>query len=331
MAETELTAAQATALDGTTDSDCDFVYHSPADAAYYTAGQRQRQRLLTLAKALGNKFRVYKDGAATYGIRPGKVRSGTSTLSYTGSTGNSLTTGQTNYVWLYVSGSALTVGTSTTDFPNPSTTPHLPLATIVMGATSYDYDDITDCRQLCCFRLNSNMTAADENTLTGGSNADALHTHDSAGIEAGAIQASELDTDAVETLKIKDANVTVAKLSAALQDMIPNIVITGTDDEDGTGYATLDIEDAAGNALSQRFLVRVWVADAEFSEPDAQTGFTVDTGELMKAIEANADLEVISDEFGQIIMDINTGGAKTVYVMAELDGRVYSGTVTITA
>jgi len=310
MAETELTAAEANALDGTTDSDCGYKYHAPGDAQYYTEGQRQRQRLLTMAKALGNRFRVYKDGAATYGVRAGAVEYGDSTLSYAGSTGNALTDNQTNYLWLYVSGGVLTLDVSTSDFPDPSTTPHLPLATIAVASGSYDYPDITDCRQLACFRLNSLMTAADENTLTDGSNADSLHVHDTAGLTNNAV--------------------TVAKLAAAVQDVIPYLAPAGTDDGDGTGYMDIQAKDAAGNNLAQRFLVRTWIADAEYSQPDAQTDFSVTTGQQMRELEADADYEVISDATGLVRMNIDTATDKTVYVMAEIAGRIYTGSVAIT-
>ena len=169
MAETELTAAQAAALNGTTDSDTGFKYHSPADAEYYTEGQRQRQRLLAIAKALGNKFRVYKDGATTYGVRPGRLEDGEVTRVYAGSAGNVLTTGSTNYIYLYSDAGTLTLATNITGLPDQADTPHLPLATIDVGETDYSYADITDLRQQTTFRLGSKATAADLNSLVGGS------------------------------------------------------------------------------------------------------------------------------------------------------------------
>ncbi len=155
MAETELTATECSALNGTTDSETDFKYHSPGDANYYTEGQRQRHRLLTLAKALGNRFRVYKEGQATFGVRPGKVRRGDSVLTYAGSTGNALSDDQTNYIYLHVDGGALTLATNTSGFPNPSATPHMPLATITVASGSYAVTDMSDDRQLAAFSLSS--------------------------------------------------------------------------------------------------------------------------------------------------------------------------------
>ena len=295
MSETELTADQATALDGTTDSETGFTYHYPGEANYYTEGQRQRQRMLTLAASLGNRFRVYKDGVLTYGIRPGKVKYGDTTLSYAGSGGNALTDGATNYIWLYNNAGALTIGTSTGAFPNPSATPHLPLATIVTAGGGYDYPAITDYRQLACFALNSAATPAGLNVLVGGSSADALHTHGAAG------------------------------LSGALQAAIPSLAITATAQAAGARTITVQARDAAGNALAQRMLIRVWVSDVEYACPSA-AGHTVAVtgGSLYQEELANAAFKLVTQAGGSIAITVTVSGAATRYVMAEIDGRIYS-------
>ena len=122
-----------------------------------------------------------------------------------------------------------------------------------------------------------------------------------------------------------------ANLTAALQDVVPYLALTPTDATDGTGSISIQAKDAAGNNLAQRFLIHTWIADADFSEPDAQTGFAVTTGEQMYQHEALADFTVISDANGVVAMNIDTGGAKTVYVMAQANGRIYSQQVDITA
>ena len=146
----------------------------------------------------------------------------------------------------------------------------------------------------------SDISGAEAETLSDGSNADSLHVHAAAGLES------------------------------AVQDLVPTLSLSGTDDADGTGSMDIQAKDAAGNNLAQRMLARVWIADAAYSEPDAQTGFTVATGELMRQIEAHADHEVISDATGLISMDIDAGGAKTVHVMAAIDGRIWTASIAIT-
>jgi len=233
MAETELTSTETDALEGTTDSDAGFVYHALGDSTYNVNGTRQVEKLLRLAKALGNRFRVYQDGAATYAVRAGKVEYGDTTLSYAGSTGNALTDDDTNYIYLYNNAGTLTLVCNITGFPDPSTTPHLPLATIAIASSAYTYSDITDYRQLCCFALNSAMTAANANTLVGGGSATGLHTHPRANL----VQ----DDAAVYRIPLQNCRSnTGLVLDASGGDTLFSIVNGGF----GTGTLTLKGEEA---------------------------------------------------------------------------------------
>ena len=168
------------------------------------------------------------------------------------------------------------------------------------GSSWVDIGTFALLNEAQAFFNSSDITGAEAETLTDDSNADSLHVHGAAGLES------------------------------AVQDLVPTLSLSGTDDEDGTGSMDIQVVDAAGNDLAQRFLARVWIADAAYSEPDAQTGFTVATGEQMRQIEANADLEVISDAAGLISMDIDAGGAKTVHVMVDVDGRIWTASLEIT-
>ena len=296
MSETELTDAQALALAGTTDSETDFEYHTVGQSTYYLDGFRQRHRVLAIIKAV-NALRICKDGDLTFGVRAGKYMNGDTPVNYAGAAAQALTNNQTNYIFITAAG---TLTVNTTGLPDPSTTPHVPLAAIVTSAGQYDVEDITDYRSRAIFQVLSALTPANANTLSDGSNADALHVHAAVG------------------------------LAEAVQDLMPNLLLTGADDGDGTGTMTIQVRDAADNNLAQRFCVRAWIADAEYSEPDAQTDFSVTTGEQLRELEADADYEAISDANGTLVMDIDTTTDKTVYVMAEVDGRIYTGSVAIT-
>ena len=115
------------------------------------------------------------------------------------------------------------------------------------------------------------------------------------------------------------------------QTVVPMLDLSGIDDADGTGTVSIVAKDyTGGNALANRYLMRVWIAEAEYSEPDAQTDFSVTIGEEMRELEANADYEVISNGSGAVTMNIDTATDKTVYVMAEIAGRIYTGSVAIT-
>lgn len=159
----------------------------------------------------------------------------------------------------------------------------------------YDHTAITDFRQLGCFALNSAATPADLNVLVGGSTADALHTHGAAG------------------------------LSAALQAAIRSISLTATAEAANARTITIQVRDAVGNALAQHMLIRVWVSDMEYAWPDA-TGHAVavTSGHLYQEELANAAFILATEADGSIAMTLTVVGAATRFVMAEIDGRIYS-------
>jgi len=190
---------------------------------------------------------------------------------------------------------------NTTGLPGPSTTPHIPLAKIVTAGGGYGCGDITDLRASAVFELRSAMTAAGANTLVAGSasNADSLHVH------------------------------AVAGLQDALQDLMPELAMLGTDNADGTGSMAIQARDAAGNNLAQRFRVRCWLSTSEYGAPVADNDFSVHTGTQLAEVLADADYEVISDAAGLMEMDIDAAANGTYYVMAEVDGRIYDAPASI--
>ena len=137
-------------------------------------------------------------------------------------------------------------------------------------------------------------------------------------------------TDSVDTEDLKANAVTAAKLSAALQDMIPKLSLGFTDGADGTGVITVQVQDAAGNSLAERFRVRAWIGDTDYGAPVAKTAFTVGTGTLLQTVEDKADLETITDATGLLSVTANIAATGTIYIMAEVDGRIYSVECNIT-
>lgn len=140
--ESALGSSAADALSGTTDTNTGAVYNTIGDSTYYTEAY-EKEAIWNRIMYLANELRVVKDGALTYGVFAGKFFNGTTEVAYAGSTGNSLTDDATNYIYLTAAGT-LTVDTSS--FPDPATTPHIRLATIVTASGGYDHTDITDCR-----------------------------------------------------------------------------------------------------------------------------------------------------------------------------------------
>ena len=113
---------------------------------------------------------------------------------------------------------------------------------------------------------------------------------------------------------------------AARQDLMPNLLITAGAEAADKRTITIQARDAGNNNLAQRFLVRVWVATGESGAPSAagntvavETGTDYAVGGL-----ANASYKVISDANGVVAIGVTISGAATRYIMAEVDGRIYS-------
>jgi len=410
MSEVYPSDADLNALSGTSDAAQGVLYPTIGESPYYTSFYKMLSRLLLVATRAGD-LRVYKDAAATFGVRAGKFYDGDTLVAYAGTTGQSLTNNQTNYIYLHDNAGTWEVAVNTTGFPAPSSVNHIPLATIYLDAGAYDPTDIVDYRGAamfgpqtgagsvnlldwqesvadeidftaaepgspsvgdryintgsgassgtgqtvaandievwngtdwtqitpsegaCClvedrdmlvgfngtswvdigtfallneaqtFFNATDITGAEAETLSDGSNADALHVH------------------------------AVAGLQDAVADLLPNLSITSGGEVGDTHTVTIQGRDAANNNLAGRLLARVWVDDAEYGAPDA-TGNTVaiTTGTQMRQITANGDYEIISDANGTIVITLSVSGDATRYVMAEIDGRIYSsGALSFTA
>ena len=153
-----------------------------------------------------------------------------------------------------------------------------------------------------------------------------------ANIDDSAVTAGKLGALAVTEGKLGALAVTEAKLAATVQDRMPYLLVTVTNDADGTGSAVIRVKDAAGTDLAVAVLIHVWIAEADWAVPEAQTDFSVVDGTEWEEITPNADYRVLCA--GEAVMNIETDvapdGSLPIYVMAEIGGRIYSGTATIT-
>jgi hypothetical protein len=122
--------------------------------------------------------------------------------------------------------------------------------------------------------------------------------------------------------------ITIAKCADAVQDLIATASVAGVDNTNGTGTFTVQVKDAAGNALAQYSLVRAWRSATAYGAAAAATGFVSATGTTTNTVTANADLEVITASDGSCTFTVTDNGAHHVNV--EVNGRIYTGTVTVT-
>lgn len=148
-------------------------------------------------------------------------------------------------------------------------------------------------------------------------------------IAALAVTAAKLAADAVTTAKILDSNVTVAKLADAVQDLIYTHTFTSNTPKVSPNDITftLQVKDAAGNALAGRFMLRVRMGTADYGAPAAGFVFTALTaGTLIQAVTANQDYWWETDATGLITFTGNKAAAGTLYLMATLNSKSVSTT-----
>ena len=262
MTEQYPTDADLNALSGTYDAEQEIPFPAIGESPYYTAFYKMLYRLLKVARRAGD-LRVFKDGDLTFGVRAGKFFNGDSTIDFSQVTSQPLTNNATNYIYITADG---TLTVNTTGFPDPSDTPHIPLATITTSAGGYDGRDSTDGGDITDYRgrgfltVASGQTAANANTLTNGSNADSLHIHDplSATItdpgDAGAIPVDKsgtclLETSAAETRTLADPPVVGRIISLAFKTDGGDCVITAASAVNQAGNNTLTFNDAGDHII----------------------------------------------------------------------------------
>lgn len=161
----------------------------------------------------------------------------------------------------------------------------------------------------------------------------AVTTSEIAGL---AVTTAKIAADAVDNSKIADGAVSSENLDAGLKNDIPDLnMVVGSEDSPGANdiQVTIQARDANDANLSANFLTRLWVSSADKGAPPGGGGptLTVATGTTLYTRTANEDLDVITDSSGTAVITLNIAGAATWYLMAEIDGRIYSATVTWSA
>ena len=133
----------------------------------------------------------------------------------------------------------------------------------------------------------------------------------------------------VQTNEIDDLAVTIAKLAAAVQDLLPRLDVGQDGDEAAEMIPVkLQLEDATGAALAEEHLVRVWISTTNKGDRSATDNAVVIASgqQLGTALLAHAEYDIITNSSGIIDLEITIDvvGETTRYVMAEIDGRTYS-------
>jgi hypothetical protein len=106
--------------------------------------------------------------------------------------------------------------------------------------------------------------------------------------------------------------------------------LSGTDDADGTGTMDIQVKTVAGDDIAGRYKMTVWLSTTQNGLPIADTDFSITTGGEIYEFTANAYYAAQSDATGLVVMNIDLVADDTVWVMAEIDGQVYTGSIAIT-
>ena len=90
---------------------------------------------------------------------------------------------------------------------------------------------------------------------------------------------------------------------------------------------TLQVQDAQGNSLSERFLLHAWLSDSQYggectAAPNSSTSWS--TGTQLEEITTDKRWTVITDATGKAVLDISDSGTPTFYLNIEIDGRIYT-------
>jgi hypothetical protein len=126
---------------------------------------------------------------------------------------------------------------------------------------------------------------------------------------------------------IADSTVSAAKLSAALQDLVPHCSIQVGQEVSDHIDVTVQLEDAAGNNLAHQSVLRLWLGDTTkggecSSAPSG--GMAVQTGTLLSTVTAAKHVLVISDGNGTVVLRVTDSGTPTYHLMVEFDGKIYA-------
>lgn len=147
-------------------------------------------------------------------------------------------------------------------------------------------------------------------------------TYPSPTVADNVIDAANLKSDAVTTVKILDGNVTIAKLADAAQDLIPQITISRS----AASIAalsnltfTVQVQDAAGNSLTGTWLIHIWFGTGDKGAPTAGITFgTFTAGTQFQAVSANQDYLALTNSSGTLAFTATSAVPATIYVMASM-------------
>ena len=367
MSETSPSTAQLEARSGTTDASTGQKYVTKgAGLDWYSEFADSIDRTVKAITAPGGG-RIYKDGTATFAVRPLRAWNGI-LLSHVGASAQSLTVNATNYIYMRISGTTPVLTKNTSGFPPLSTTPHIPLAQIVVGASTYDCTTgITDKRGHALFSVLSRMTAAHQNeaatwfSAMGGSASDATTYHNhrrslSAGFQLG-ISGRKLVQSATGIhfrtalnsayVPIRATSAVFTTVSAVTLNALSAMKYKGADVKTYIPKIKFNVGTESGNVIrtsclmtdflsaqnANRFLFKAWLASSIAGGTMTMSNNSAlawSTGTILSTIVTKKSWLVITNSAGRAVLYMRHSGARTFYLNSEIDGRIFTATIAFT-
>lgn len=114
----------------------------------------------------------------------------------------------------------------------------------------------------------------------------------------------------------------------------PTVSLAVADGGGTSATVTVQVQNNGGADLTGRFLVRGWLSDTAYEKETTVTpdnGFSVPAVQSIKVQTTDEHILAATDANGEVVFTIgHTGGARTWQFNAEIGGRLFSSSVSIT-
>jgi hypothetical protein len=115
------------------------------------------------------------------------------------------------------------------------------------------------------------------------------------------------------------------QLSAAVASKLPQLQFVVSGESSNLNTVMVQVQDARGNAISNRFLLEAWLSDTAYggetpTAPD--TGATWVTGTLLEELSVRKRWSVMTNSSGQAALTLTETGQHVWYLNVAINGRV---------
>lgn len=110
----------------------------------------------------------------------------------------------------------------------------------------------------------------------------------------------------------------------------PSVTVANAGTPNGNATITIQAKDLSGANIAARCLVHVWFAATAYAAPADLGTLTASTGTILKEDTDDALATCVTDANGTLVLTLDTASDGTVHAMAEVGGKVGTGSAAIT-